>query len=301
MEQGNRLDSLRRFISDEIYKALGLSSSGWYSKLLQPLFHIPASRFAKLGAKFDTWVAETGLVEAARRLLPDFISDLTIRGGEHIPQEGPLLIASNHPGTYDSLVIAANLPRSDLRIISSDIPFLAGLPAAKRHIIFTTLDAHVRMAALRASLRHLQEGGALLLFPSGHIDPDPEVLPGAAENLGEWSRSLELLLRRVPDTNILITIVSGVLARTCTRNPLTRLRSKPVDRQRLAEFIQIIQQMVFGREFNLVPNLTFGELTSLEKLQQRAGRAFVLDEIILRARLLLQEHLPIALSRAPAG
>lgn len=285
-----RVEALTVQLADEIIKAVGLSVSGWSRRLFGSLFRTPSRRFAEIGARFDHLVETMGFRDAALRTLPHFIPNHRARGIDDIPKQGPLLVASNHPGTYDALLIAANLPRDDLKVVSADIPFLAGLPNARERMIFTTQDTHVRMTVLRAALRHLAGGGSLLLFPSGHIDPDPRVLPGAEKALEEWSRSLELLLRRVPQTSLLITVVSGVVARSCARSLLTRIRRRPLDQRRLAEFMQVIQQMFYGRKFNLAPALSFADPTTLTRLRSHIGSGDVLKEIVARAKRLLAEH-----------
>lgn len=291
-ETDPKIDELRRLISDEIIHAVGLKASWWTRKIFWNLFHTPAERFARIGAAFNQWVEEHDFRHAARSLLPRFVGRIEARGHEAIPSDGPLLIASNHPGTYDALVIASHLPRNDLKIVAQRIPFLVGLPRVKQHMIFTTPDAHVRMSVFRASLRHLASGGSLLIFPSGHIDPDPSVLPGARQEVDNWSRSIEMMLQRVPHANLLVTIVSGVVARACAQNPLTRLRKAPLDRRRLAEFIQIIQQMFFERKFALLPKVTFAPPAPLAWLREQAGSSDVLDRIKLIAHGLLDEHMP---------
>ena len=101
----------------------------------------------------------------------DFVDQTKVIGAETLPKEGPLLIASNHPGAYDSLVISSQIPRDDLKIISSDIPFVKKLPETSKHMIFSTHDPHDRMSAARKAIRHLKDGGALLIFARATMDP----------------------------------------------------------------------------------------------------------------------------------
>jgi hypothetical protein len=251
---------------------------------------VPTERFAHVGARFDHWVRHLGFAEAARRLLPTFYTGYQAFGREHIPQSGPLLVTSNHPGVADGLVIAASVGRDDLKVVAGDIPFLMSLPSVREHFLFATRDTHQRMAILRSAIRHLRTGGSLLIFPSGHIDPDPAVLPGAREALDEWSPSVELMLRRAPDARVLVTIVSGVLARACTRSPVTWARKLPRDRQRIAEFIQVIQQMVFERSFSLVPDVSFAEPVTLEDLQDAGGLSGAMDALVSHAQRLFTRH-----------
>ena len=281
---------LRNDLTDEIFKALGLSDSGWVRKLFGPLFWPPTERFSKLAAAFDHQVAREGLQAAIRGLLPRFVSDVKAQGVETIPSEGPVLIASNHPGTYDGLVIAASLPRDDLKIVVGNIPFVRGLKETGRHIIFTAVDAHVRMTVVRDIIRQLKEGGSLLIFPSGKVDPDPAVLPGAHDALTTWSRSLEIILRKVPQTRVVTTIVSGVLSPSAFKNPITRLRKGRRERQLLAEFNQIIQQLLFSRNFSLHPRVTFDQPVTPAELAAVEGPRGMLRALTQRAQRLLSEH-----------
>src|SRR5688500_14285845 len=96
-----------------------------------------------------------------------------------------------------------------------------------------------RLGVLRSGVRHLRAGGALLTFPAGRIEPDPAVLPGAAASLEQWSASLALFARLVPDATIVPAIVSGVLSRAALRNPLIYIRRREQDRQWLAATLQV--------------------------------------------------------------
>lgn len=259
---------LRRAISREALVALGLPREGLLQTLLRPLVWPPAHRFARLAAEFDRRVAMNGLSEAARWALLLFVEGHEIYGADRVPRSGPLVVISNHPGSYDGLLIASALGRDDLKIPASDVPFLRHLVATAPHLIYTDTgsDIHARMAAARHSIRHLREGGALLLFASAQVDPDPAFLPGAQEELQRWSPSLSLFLRQVPETITVVSIVSGVLSPVCFNHPLTRLRKEQRLKQFLAEFIQVSQQVLFGRRFGLVPSVRFAEPLGAAKL-----------------------------------
>ncbi len=295
MSSPANVEDLRRFITSEIFKALGISG-GWAQRLLGPLFHPPTQRFAQLAAAFDERVAQHGFCEAARWVLPHFARAVVARGSEHIPTEGPLLIAANHPGTCDSLAIAAQVPRNGLKIVATSVPFIRSLPATANHLIYCAQqDVHERMAVVRAAIRHLREGGALLIFPSGQIDPDPAVLPGAVQRLESWSPSLAVMLRCVPQAQVLVTIVSGVLASEWLRSPITRLRRELGDRQRVAEFFQVMQQMLFPRELLVEPAISFAQPVTSAEL---GGGPDVMERLVERARALLETHSAHVLGRA---
>ncbi len=241
----------------EVFKALGWDAGHPLHAPLSPFFALACRRFAQIAVRFDRDVAECGFREAARRLLPRFVREIQIRGAEDVPAEGPLLVVSNHPGTIDGLAIAGHLPRSDLKIVVSGVPFIRQLRASAKHLIYSSLDTFERMRVVRESIRHLEDGGAVLLFPSGGLDPDPAVMPGALEELENWSPSLEVILRRVPSARVLITFVSGVLHPLWARSPLIRLRSGRRNQQRVAEFFQVIQQTLFAGQLLVSPSIRF--------------------------------------------
>ena len=260
------VDRLTRHITDEMIRAMGWPRVGWIRSLFGRLVYIPANRFSRLAAIFDGWCSDHGLVTAAQKALQWFVDDYRIAGAEQIPQSGPLLIAGNHPGAYDGLVIMAGLPRQDIRFIASNMPFIQSLPHAHKHAIFATTDPHQRFAVVRESIRHLRDGGTLLIFPSGQIDPDPEALPGARNALASWSPSVEVMLRRVPEGQLMVAITSGVLARQCAHHPVTWLRKGGHESRRLAEFLQVIQQLLFHRRFDLLPKVSFGQPVAAREL-----------------------------------
>jgi hypothetical protein len=162
--------------------------------------------------------------------------------------------------------LMATIPRDDLKMIAGAIPFLQSLPNASQHLIYTSyVDPHDKMVVLRKSIQHLREGGALLLFPGTGIDPDPSFMSHAEEESNQWSRSLEFFIRTVSQTQVVAGIVSKVIDPRYMRHPLTWLRKARPDRQRLAMIMQIVQQML-GKQLDLVPRVTYGELLNLSSM-----------------------------------
>ncbi|HSR29778.1 MAG TPA: 1-acyl-sn-glycerol-3-phosphate acyltransferase [Anaerolineae bacterium] len=283
---------LRRAISTEALVAAGVPRAGPLQTLLRPLVWPPCNRFAHIAAEFDRRVALYGLVEAARWVLPIFVEGTQALGVEHIPATGPLVVASNHPGSYDALLLVETLGRDDLKILVSDVPVLRNAYATSSHFIYTRTDrdaAHSRLGSARESVRHLKEGGALLVYASGQVDPDPALLPGAVEELQYWSPSLPLFVRRVPETKLLVAIVSGVLAPSCFHHPFTRLRKEQRLKQFLAEFIQISQQLLFNRRFPLNPTVRYASPLTASDLGGGQDPQAALETIIEQAEALLAD------------
>lgn len=260
-------------------------------KIFGPLMAPAAGRFAHLAARVDRDLGEYGIAETSRLYLPDYVDDVMVCGAENIPESGPLLIASNHPGTLDALVILSNLKRDDIKLIISGVPVVESLPGASRYLIYTPYDDPQRIRVVRDSIRHLKGGGVLMIFPTGKLDPDPACLPGAAESLNEWSTSLDIFLRRVPETTVIPTIVSGVFAPSTLRNPLTKLRKEFWMQQRIAEYIQVVQMMVFNKRFGLRPKVSFGEPVCRAGIAASDNGGEVMAVIISCAGIVLEEHM----------
>jgi hypothetical protein len=281
------VSAYREKIIDEICYAFGISRSGLMRRWLGPLFRYPAGRFGRIAACVDREVGSSGLTGGARRILPDLSLKTTVRGAENIPAHGPLLVASNHPGAFDSLAIMSCIPRKDLKVVLSDVPFTHAFSVAGRYFIYVPPDAAGRMTALRASMDHLQRGGALLTFAHGDVEPDPELGPGAAEAIQDWSRSIEIMLRRVPETWLQVAISSGVLLSKFVHSPIVRIRKTAPTRQKLAEVLQISRQMIFPRSIRTHVHISFAKPVQ--------GMDLIGDEmmpaVIRIARRLLEDHL----------
>ena len=272
----------------ELAKAFGLSHTPRSHRLVEIFFGKAARSATKVAAELDRVVGEGGHAAGARWFLPRFVKSHCTRGVENIPASGPFVIASNHPGSVDTVAITAYSTRRDLKFIIGDIKFLLQMPNALKGFIVAppVSDTAGRMQVVRESIRHLQNGGGLLIFPRGSIEADPEFMPHADDEFHHWSRSLEIFLKRVPNLQILITIVSGVIAPAAMRHPITRLRKTRADRQRLAFVYQLSRQLMSGKQlFDLVPRVTFGEII------QGTNHDHLLAEIEHAARRTLAQHM----------
>ncbi|HJS20551.1 MAG TPA: 1-acyl-sn-glycerol-3-phosphate acyltransferase, partial [Anaerolineales bacterium] len=177
--------------------------------MIQLIFGKAAYAAAGVGLEVDCAVAERGAAAGARLTLPRFVKSYKAQGVENIPPYGSLVIASNHPASIDSVVITAHVDRPDYKVIIGGIPFFEHLPHVSQHAIYAPNDDMMgRVQAIRNSIRHLRQGGALLIFPRGDIEADPEFMTDADAEFNCWSRSLEVFMQRVPDLQILVTIAS---------------------------------------------------------------------------------------------
>jgi hypothetical protein len=266
-------------VLEEVVRVFGASRTSLPGRLIATLVNPAARRLAALAAEFEERVRDYGLPQASQWLLPRFIRSVDVSGIDSIPLEGPLLVAANHPGMIDGLIIASQIPRPDLKIILADLPFFTRLQGLKERLIYVSRDTYQRLTSVRAAIRHLSSGGAVLLFPGGTIEPDPAVLPGMEHAVESWSNSIDLILRRVPGTQVSVGILSGVLAQSSLHNPLTHLRRSLRDRQRIAEILQAVQHLLTPRSLAIHPRLRFHAPIMFDDLQERMGGLQPIDMI----------------------
>jgi hypothetical protein len=285
------LNALSRSLVVELAGSIGFRNSPLVQRILWPIFRPVTDRLARIGLTFDQNVIQNGFSKAMGVALEDFISSVTAWGTKNFPPKGTLLVTSNHPGTYDSLIISSMLQRDDLRIISSNIPFLKSLPHAHEHFFFISDDPNDRMLGTRKAIRHLKEGGAVLIYGYGHLDPDPAVYDDAPAYIDQWSPSIDLFLKAVPEAQLLLSIVSHVVTSKWRNSILYRLRSDPLDRRRLVEFGQVIYQLLFPRRLRIAPRISFAPPVSLAELQRETGSKRILPAVVARGKKLLKEHM----------
>ena len=238
----SQLDTLTEINIQDFLVAFGLENLPWGRRALQALCWLPARRFANQIASYDRMVGEEGLRSASRRILNSYVRCLEVEGQENIPASGPLLLLSNHPGLTDALGLFASIPRSNLRVVGAERPFLQALPNIASHLISVPEDPARRMGVVRHVVSHLRHDGAVLTFPAGQIEPDPASMPGAAASLRNWSESITIFTRLVPQVQVVVAIVSGVFWPAALRSPLTSLRRRQADRERLAAALQALVQ-----------------------------------------------------------
>ena len=153
------------YLIDEIFRATGIQADSLLRKWFGPIFSPFVHRVAQYAVSFDHAVAQNGFQKAAQDIVNSLASEVQTFNSEQIPPEGPLLIAANHPGTFDSLAIASVIPRQDLKIIVGLNPLFYHLPNVRNSFIYSTKDTGGRIETIRSAIRHLNSGGAILNIP----------------------------------------------------------------------------------------------------------------------------------------
>jgi hypothetical protein len=276
---------------NQLLKVMGLKRPNWFSRILFSILSRPVKRMSKMLVELDRNIAQKGCNQAMIQFMGNFVTEVDLQGSEKIPEQGPLLVMCNHPAAYDVIIVAASIHRDDLKVLGSDIQLIQKLPNIADHIIPVPYHIPSRLQTVRASINHLKNGGALLIFPRGDVEPDPTVSPGAEESLKGWSPSLELFLRKVPQTLSTVAIASGVLSKKWFKNPLFRLWKKYEQRQKVAEIFQIATQLLTGKTPKSTPMINFSRPLTVDDLGgENSPEGTLLANIIDQARGLLAQH-----------
>lgn len=265
----NELDKLTQINLDDLVSSFGWQNSPRLATILRGVFHAPAQKFARQMLHFDADVGVNGLPLAASRLFEQYAQNLRIIGAANIPTSGPALFLSNHPGMIDTLALFIAIQRQDLRILAIERPFLTSLSHTSRHLMFINDDPTRRLVAVKQTAAHLKNGGAALTFPNGKIDPDPNVYPGAREMLEEWSDSAGVFARFAPETQLIPTLVRGVLWEKAVKHPITRIKKTQFEREKLGAALQLLMHIQFNqRPLNV--SVQFGESIQTKGLDSAA-------------------------------
>lgn len=135
-----------------------------------------AARHWETGRVSSFWY---GILRFVVTLVQPFIVRLRVEGVEHIPAEGPAIIAMNHVAWVDVLLAALRCPRPFqymAKIELFNIPILGYL--ITHWGSFPVNRGASDREALRTAERMVAAGKLLIIFPEGHRTRGGPLLPG---------------------------------------------------------------------------------------------------------------------------
>jgi len=110
----------------------------------------------------------------------------TVEGLEHVPETGPVILASNHRSFVDSIVIPCIVPRKVVFLAKSDYFTGTGIKGAAQRAWFEGLgmlpvdreDTKAALASLDTALEVLGRGDAFGIYPEGTRSRDGRLYRG---------------------------------------------------------------------------------------------------------------------------
>ena len=117
-----------------------------------------------------------------------------------IPKKGPLVIVANHPhGLVDGMVLAELIGsvRTDYKILTRSL--LTGVKQIDQFMIPVPFDHEENalqksLEMRRVAMKHLENDGVLVLFPSGKVASSDTIFGSVVE--GEWSPFTAKLIQK---------------------------------------------------------------------------------------------------------
>lgn len=104
--------------------------------------------------------------------------DISVRNLDNIPEKGPAILAANHPGLLDGLLMVAVMKRriytfAKAEVFNSKLKMLflkviGGIPVG---------DAKDNKNAMIEAKRLLEQNKLILIFPEGKVNDKPDLLP----------------------------------------------------------------------------------------------------------------------------
>ncbi|MCX6016341.1 MAG: glycerol acyltransferase [Chloroflexales bacterium] len=200
----------------------------------------PARRLAQSMAACDQLAGQQSLAAAGQVIVDQYATQAEYVHTDYIPRTGAVLICANHPGMVDTSAMFVAINRPDVLVIAADRPLLRALPNVAARLICVPDDVAGRAKVMRIAARHLRNGGALLTFPAGHIEPDPAVMEDAASTLRDWSAVTAFFCRLIPGLPVVGALVSGVISARALQNWWVRRMPIRKDRDWFAATLQLI-------------------------------------------------------------
>ena len=123
------------------------------------------------------WLAPLAVMVTEDVALPAFFSGVKVLGREHLPAQGPVLLAPTHRARWDALLLPHAAGR---RVTGRDCRFMvtidemAGLQGWFLHRLgcFPVDQGRPTMASLRLAIDLLAKGQQVVVFPEGRIERD---------------------------------------------------------------------------------------------------------------------------------
>jgi 1-acyl-sn-glycerol-3-phosphate acyltransferase len=144
---------------------------------------VPISRQAKpIDSRFSPWLTPLAYPLVNGLVLPFYFGQIRVSGQEHLPADGPVILAPTHRSRWDAIIVGAVAGRSvtgrDLRFMVS-VNEVTGVQGwfIRRLGGFPVNPKQPAIASLRHGVDILQNRQMMVIFPEGGIFRDDELHP----------------------------------------------------------------------------------------------------------------------------
>jgi 1-acyl-sn-glycerol-3-phosphate acyltransferase len=114
------------------------------------------------------------------RILLNLIAGFEIRGKENVPLTGGMILASNHIGILDILMVYFEIDRTDLFIpVAEKFGRIGWIRWLGKHLNFLFVDRYnPDLKALRKMIALMEDGKCLIIAPEGTRSPTGSLVEG---------------------------------------------------------------------------------------------------------------------------
>lgn len=252
--------------TQEAVEVLRLPDWPLLSHLVASLVKNSTRRFGTIADEYDQRIEREGLPAGTQWFTRHFVTQLSIDGTENVPKDGPLLAIANHAGGIDILAAMSGIPRNDLMVVALEHEMIKKIPNANAHMLYLQNNKDNQVITIRSALGILNEGKAVLIFPAGKLEPDPQTVPGAIHSIHNWSPGIGIFLHKKPEMPFLPIAISGVLSPAAYNLPWARMRSTTVHRQRTALLSQTLFRLARPQAFPIHVRVKIGSPVTKNQL-----------------------------------
>jgi 1-acyl-sn-glycerol-3-phosphate acyltransferase len=152
------------------------------------------------------WLSSLAYALAHYGVIPAYFQEVRIRGQEHLPLTGPVILAPTHRSRWDAIIV----PYSTGKLATGrEVYFMVSANEMQglqgwliRHLGgFPINTEHPGRASIRCGMRLLKDQRMVVVFPEGGIFQDGQIHPlklGIAHMALQVARSTDLNVKIVP-------------------------------------------------------------------------------------------------------
>ena len=249
---------LRSVLTSEALRRMRIPPDTWRAEWVKRLGKRATPNLYQRLYELEEQIERFGICDAINQFLPRLQQTTVVENQHHVPETGPALIVTNHPGGGDFSHLMGALPRNDPRIVAGT-SMLNMLPNGRQFFIYSTEAVKRPMGeTTRLLVEQLKLGHCVIIFARGTIEPDPKWQAGARMTVEKWRRSFVRIANEVPSAAVIPTVISGALSRKALDHWAVRYYRNQLLRARGAAIIQTASQFIGAGKWPVETKVTFG-------------------------------------------